>query len=53
MLGELADALDGFLAALAHDVGCAELLSQRGPLRVAAEQDDPLGAEALRRDHTA
>ena len=53
VLGQLADALDRFLAALAHDVGGAELLPERGPLRVAAEQDDPLGAEALRRDHTA
>ncbi len=53
MLGQLADTLDCFLATFAHDVGGAELLSERGPLRVAAEQDDPLGAKALRRDHTA
>ena len=53
MLRQLADALDCFLAALAHDVGGAELLPQRGPLGVAAEQEDPLGAETLRRDHTA
>ena len=53
MLGELADALDRFLAALTHDVGCAELLSEGGPLWVAAEQDDALGPKALRRDHTA
>ena len=50
---QLPDALDRFLATLAHDVCGAELLPERRPLRVAAEQDDPLGAEALRRDHTA
>jgi hypothetical protein len=53
VLRQLADSLDCFLAALAHDVGGAELLPQRGALRVAAEQEDPLGAETLRRDHTA
>jgi hypothetical protein len=53
ILGDLTDALDRFLAALADDVGCAELQCERGPLRVAAKQNDPLGTEALCRDHTA
>ena len=53
VLCQLADALDRFLAALAHDIGGAELLAERDPLRVAAEQDDPVGAQALRRDHPA
>jgi hypothetical protein len=53
VLGQLADALDRLLAALAHDVGYAELLSERGSHRVAAEQDDRLGTEALGGDHTA
>ena len=53
VLRQLADALDRFLAALAHDVGGAELLAERDPLRVVAEQDDPLGAEPLRGDHAA
>ena len=37
VLRQLADALDRFLAALAHDVGRAEVLPKRGPLGVAAE----------------
>ena len=53
VLRELADALDCLLAALTHDVGGAELLPQRGALGIAAEQEDPLAAESLRRDHRA
>ena len=51
--GQLSHALDRLLAALADDVGRAELLRQCDPVRVAAEQDDLLGAEALRGDHAA
>jgi hypothetical protein len=46
-------ALDRFVAALADDVGRAERLAQRDPIRVPAEQDDPLGAEPLRGDDAA
>jgi hypothetical protein len=53
VLRQLADALDRFLAALRHDVRCTELLSKRRALRIAAEQDDGVSAEALRGDHTA
>jgi hypothetical protein len=53
VLGQLVDALDCFPASFAHDVSCAELLPQRDPPWVAAEQDDSLGAETLRRDHSA
>ena len=51
--GQLADALDRLVAALADDVGGAELLSERDALGVVAEQDDLLGAEPLRGDHAA
>ena len=51
--GELAHALDRLVAALADDVGRAELPRERDPVGVAAEQDDLLGAEALRGDHAA
>jgi len=44
--GQLAHALDRLLAALAHDVRCAELIGERDPVRVAAQEDDPLGTEA-------
>ena len=53
VLRQLPDALDPILAALAHDIGSPELLPERRPRGVAAEQDDPVGAEALRCDHTA
>ena len=53
VLGQLADALDRFVAALVDDVGGAELLPEPGPLRVASEQDDPLRAKSLRRDNSA
>ena len=51
--GQLADALDGGVAALADDVGRAERPRQRDPIRVAPEQDDLLGAEPPRRDDAA
>ena len=53
MLGQFANPLDAFFAPLAHNIGGAELLSERDPLRVAAKQDDPVGAETLRCDHAA
>jgi hypothetical protein len=52
-VGELAHALNGLVAALADDVGRAELSRQRDPGGVAAEDDDLLGAEAPRGDHPA
>src|SRR5207245_10355459 len=51
--GQLADAFDGLVAAFADDVGCAEVAAEGGPVGVAAEQDDLLGAEPLRCDHAA
>jgi hypothetical protein len=51
--GQLAHPLNGFVAALADDVGRAKFLREGDPVRVAAEQDDLLGAEAFRGDHTA
>ena len=51
--GQLADALDGLLAALADDVGGAELARERDPVGVAAHDDDLLGAEALGGDDAA
>lgn len=51
--GELADVLDGLLAALGDDVGGAELARERDAVLVAAHDDDLLGPEALGGDHTA
>ena len=51
--GELAHALDRLIAALADDVGGAELARQRGPVDVTPEEDDLLGAEAPGGDHPA
>ena len=51
--GQLAHPLDRFVAALADDVGRAELSRERDPVSVPAEHDDLLGAEPLRGDHTA
>ena len=51
--GQLAHALDRLLAALADDVGRAELSRQRDPVGMAAEEDDLLGAEPLGGDHAA
>src|SRR5205807_3132744 len=45
--GELAHPLDCLVAALADDVRGAELLCERDPVVMAAEDDDPLGAETL------
>jgi predicted metal-dependent enzyme (double-stranded beta helix superfamily) len=53
VLRQLPDALDPCLAALVHDICRPELPPERRPSGVAAEQDDPVGAEALRCDHTA
>ena len=50
---ELADALDRLVAALADDVGCAELLCEGDPVGVPAEDDDPLRAETAGGDHAA
>ena len=50
---ELAYALDSLFAALADNVGRAELARQRDPVGVAAEHDDLLRAEAARGDHAA
>src|SRR4051794_18898656 len=51
--GQLAHSLGCFLAALGHDVGRSELDADVGALLVTAQQDDLLGAEALRRHHAA
>jgi hypothetical protein len=51
--GELADALDGLLAALGDHIGGAELAGQRDAVRVAAHDDDLLGAEPLGGDDCA
>src|SRR4029079_11083098 len=48
---QLLDALDGLVTAFADNIGSAELLTERDPLEVTAEQDDPLRTKALRRDH--
>jgi hypothetical protein len=46
-------ALDCHVATLTDDVGRAELSRQRNPVRVAAENDDLLRAEAPGGDHPA
>ena len=51
--GELADRVDALVAALGDDVGGAELAAEVGAVRVAAHQDDPLGAEPLGGQHGA
>ena len=51
--GQLADPFDRLVAALADDVGGAELSSEGGAVGVVAEQDDLFGAESLRCDHAA
>ena len=50
---ELADALDSLVAALAYDVGRAELLRECDAVGMAAEEDDLLRSETLRGDHAA
>src|SRR5439155_2170391 len=44
--GQVAHALDCLLAALAHDVRCAEISRQRDAIRMAAQEDDLLGTQA-------
>ena len=51
--GQLVHALDGLVASLAHDMGCAELLGERDAVGMAAQEDDLLGAETLRGDYPA
>ena len=51
--GELAHALDRLVAALADDVGRAELARERDAVGVAAQHDDLLGAEPAGGDHAA
>src|SRR6266550_7094663 len=51
--GQRAHALDRALAALAHDVRCAEPFRQGDPIRMVAQDHDPLGAEAPGGDDTA
>ena len=51
--GQLAHALDRLVAALADDVGRAELARERDAVGMAAEDDDLLGAEPPRGDHAA
>src|SRR5829696_9048265 len=46
--GEFLDPGDAVVAALGDDVGCTEFAGQRLAVGVAAEGDDPLGAELLR-----
>jgi hypothetical protein len=50
---QFANPLGGLLATLANDIGGSELLPEREPVGVVAEQDDPLGAEPFRGDHAA
>src|SRR5829696_5750922 len=50
---ELAHPLHSCLTALADDVGRTELVRQRDPIGMTAEQDDLRGAEPLGGDHSA
>ena len=52
-VGELANALDRLVAALTNDVSSPELLAERDPSRIVAEEDDLVGAQPLRSDHAA
>ena len=51
--GQCAHAFHGLLAALAHDIRCAERFRQCDPVGVAAQNDDLLGAEAPGGDDAA
>jgi hypothetical protein len=51
--GQLANALDRLVAALTNNISRAELLSERDPSRIVAEEDDLVGAQPLRSDHAA
>src|SRR5437762_152316 len=52
-VGQFLDALDRLGPSFADDVGRAELARERNPLLVAAQDDDPHGAESLGGDHAA
>src|SRR5919106_6753877 len=52
-VGQLLEALDGLVAAFADDVGSTEFARERGPVGVAAHDDDLLGAEPLGGDDAA
>jgi hypothetical protein len=51
--GQFAHSFDGLVAALADDVRRTELVPERNPLLIAAQQDDLFGAETLRGDDAA
>ena len=51
--GQCAHAFHGRLAALAHDIRCAERFRERDPVRMAAQDDDLLGAKAFGSDDAA
>ena len=51
--GQCAHAFHGLLAALAHDVRCAERFRQRNSVGMAAQDDDLFGAKALGSDDAA
>ena len=51
--GDLAHALNRLVAAFADYIRCAELFSECDPVRMSAEEDNLLGAEASRSDDTA
>src|SRR5438552_4105769 len=51
--GQFFDALDGFVAAFAYDIGGSELARERNPVGVAAEEDDLFGSEPPGGDHAA
>src|SRR5512133_2831883 len=51
--GQLANALDRFVSALMNDISGAKPLAERSPSRIAAEEDDLVGAQSLRSDHAA
>jgi hypothetical protein len=51
--GKIADALDGFLPALAYNVGCAEGAPQRNAIGMTTHQDDLFRTEAFGRNNAA
>src|SRR5512141_1568540 len=51
--GDLFDAIDSFLATLAHDVRRSKFFRQRDSVWMTSEQNDLLGAESLRGDDAA
>jgi hypothetical protein len=50
---DFARALDRLVAAFTHHVGRPELLRERDPVWMTAEENDPLGIEASGGDHSA